>query len=209
MGLYLTLADAQQLLAIDQEVHEIIVTVHNLKHVGEITHSIRSSLIDPGLDVQPWQEFAKPFYQAMKADQKGMWIMLFVIVLIVAVGVLNTVLMSVLERRREYGLLKALGTRPGQIVKLVLVELFLISLGGIALGTGLSLAVNWYLSMHGISLPVPLTYGGADFSRMYAEINARSLYIPAITVVLSAILVGLVPALKAAGTEPAEAMRTF
>jgi putative ABC transport system permease protein len=208
-GLYLNLADAQQFLVIDDDVHEIVVTVYDLKDVGEITREIRSSLLDPDLDVQPWQEFAKSFYDAMKADQKGMWIMLLVIVLIVAVGVLNTVLMSVLERRREYGLLKALGTRPVQIVKLVVAELFLISLGGVVLGTGLSLAANWFLSIHGISLPTPISYGGADFSRMYAEINARSLYLPAITVVLSAVLVGLAPAMKAARTEPAEAMKIF
>jgi putative ABC transport system permease protein len=208
-GFYLNLTDAQQFLVIDNTVHEIIVTVHSLKRVGEITPAIRSSLADPDLDVQPWQEFAKSFYEAMKADQKGMWITLFVIILIVAVGVLNTVLMSVLERRREYGLLKSIGTRPGQIVALVLVELFLISLGGIFLGSGLSVAVNWFLSIHGIFLPTPISYGGVKFSKMYTEINARSLYIPAITVVVSAILVGLAPALKAARTEPAEAMKIF
>ena len=48
--------------------------------------------------------FAKSFYEAMRADKAGMWVLLLVIVIIVAVGVLNTVLMSVLERRREYGL---------------------------------------------------------------------------------------------------------
>jgi putative ABC transport system permease protein len=206
---YMTLADAQRFLVIDNDVHEIAVTVHNLKDVGVVTREIRSTLADPDLEVQPWQEIARSFYEAMKADQEGMWITLLVIVLIVAVGVLNTVLMSVLERRREYGLLKALGTRPVQIVKLVIEELFLIAIGGVILGAGVSLVVNWALSIHGISLPTPITYGGVDFSRMYTEINARSLYIPAITVVLSAILVGMVPAMKAAKTEPAEAMRVF
>jgi putative ABC transport system permease protein len=209
LGFYMNLADAQELLVINDEVHEIIVTIHNLKHIDEITQAICNRLNDPKLDVQPWQVFAKSFYDAMKADQQGMWIMLAVIILIVAVGVLNTGLMSVLERRREYGLLKAVGTRPGQIVKLVLAELFFITIGGVILGSGLSIAVNWYLSIHGISLPMAISYGGADFTHMYAEITARSLYLPTITVFLSALLVGLAPALKAAGTDPAEAMRTF
>ena len=209
LGFYLNLTDAQQLLALDNDVHEIAVTVHNLKQVGVIVREIRASLLDAGLDVQPWQVFAKSFYEAMKADQKGMWIMLVVIVLIVAVGVLNTVLMSVLERRREYGLLKALGTRPGQIVRLVVAELVLITFGGIVFGAALSIAVSWFLSIHGISMPTPITFGGAVFDRIYAELNARSLYIPAITVFLSAILVCLVPAAKAARTEPAQAMKTF
>jgi putative ABC transport system permease protein len=208
-GFYMNLRDAQSLLVLDGAVHEIIVIVHDLKQVGRITEAIRSRINDPSLDVQPWQEFAKSFYDAMRADQQGMWIMLFVIILIVAVGVLNTVLMSVLERRREYGLLKAIGTRPIQIVKLVLAELCVISFGGMLLGAGLSIVVNWFLSMHGISLPTPLSYGGAEFTHMYTEVSARSLYIPAVTVFLAAILVGLAPAVKAAGTEPAEAMRMF
>lgn len=209
LGFYLNLGDAQQLLATGDEVHEIIITVNSLKRVDEITKSIRAALINTELDVQPWQEFAKSFYEAMKADEKGMWIMLFVIILIVAVGVLNTVLMSVLERRREYGLMKALGTRPGQVVKLVLAELFLIALGGVILGAGLSALLNWVLSIRGVAIPMPITFGGVEFTRMYSEINARSFIIPAVTVTLSAILVGLGPAVKAARTEPAKAMRTF
>jgi putative ABC transport system permease protein len=208
-GFYMNLEEAQQLLVLDDTVHEIIVIVHDLKQVGEITQTIRKTLNDPNLDVQPWQEFARSFYNAMKADQEGMWIMLFVIILIVAVGVLNTVLMSVLERRREYGLLKAIGTRPSQIVKLVLAELCVIAFGGVLLGAGLSIAVNWFLSIHGISLPTTLSYGGAEFKQMYTEVSARSLYLPAITVFFTAILVGVAPAIKAAGTDPAEAMRIF
>jgi ABC-type lipoprotein release transport system permease subunit len=209
MGFYLNLADAQQLLVTNDEVHEIIVIIHDLKRIDPITRDIRNSLDDPTLDVQPWQVFAKSFYDAMKADREGMWIMLGVIILVVAVGVLNTVLMSVLERRREYGLLKAVGTRPEQIVQLVLAEVGLIAFGGVIAGAALSIAVNWILSIHGISLPVSMTYGGASFTHMYSQVNARSLYLPAITVFLSAILVALAPAVKAARTEPAEAMRTF
>ena len=209
LSFYLTLADAQQLLAIGNEVHEIIITVSNLKRVGEITDSITASLRDPDLEVEPWQKFAKSFYEAMKADEKGMWITLFIIILIVAVGVLNTVLMSVLERRREYGLMKALGTSPGQIVNLVFAELCLIVLGGLILGSVLGAISNWLLSIRGIALPTPISYGGVEFTRMYSEINVRSFVIPAVTVTVSAILVGLAPALKAARTEPVKAMRQF
>jgi putative ABC transport system permease protein len=145
----------------------------------------------------------------MRADQQGMWISLLVIVLIVAVGVLNTVLMSVLERRREYGVLKAIGTRPARLFGLVLSEINLIAFASVIIGAGLSVLINYLLSIQGITLPEPFTYGGVEFTKMYSEVNARSLYIPALTVMLSALLVAVFPSLKAARIEPARAMRTF
>jgi len=207
MSFYLHLKDAQELLALDSSIHEIIVIVHKLDEVAKVTDRIRQKLNNPVFDVESWQEFAKSFYVAMKADQEGMWIMLFVIILIVAVGVLNTVLMSVLERRREYGLLKAIGTKPGQIIWLVLTEIGILAIISVMIGTVLSIIINYLLSIHGISLPEPFRYGGIEFQKMYTEVNARSLYIPAITVILSSLIISLFPALKAARTEPARAMR--
>lgn len=207
MAFYLHLQEAQALLVLNERVHEIAVIVNDLDRVAELTGIIESTLDDSNLEVAPWQEFAKSFYQAMQADQQGMWITLFVIILIVAVGVLNTVLMSVLERTREYGVLKAIGTRPGAIIELVLYEVNIIALASVIIGIGLSVAINSLLSEHGIAMPQTFTYGGIEFSRMYTEVNARSLYIPAITVMLSATLVGIFPSLRAARIEPAKAMR--
>ena len=133
--------------------------------------------------------------------------MIFVIILVVAVGVLNTVLMTVLERTREYGVLRAIGTGPQQIFGLVLIEVFIMAIISIILAIGLSYAVNYSLSIHGLAMPTPFTYGGIEFRKMYTEINARSFYIPALCVVFSAMLVAIFPATKAAHTAPARAMR--
>ncbi len=119
---YLPLATAQDYLVLGGKVHEIAVIVDKLGRARDMSRTIAAAIDDAGLSVDPWQVFAKSFYEAMQADKAGMWVMLVVIVIIVAMGVLNTVLMSVLERRREYGLLKALGTKPRRIVGLVLLE---------------------------------------------------------------------------------------
>lgn len=207
MAFYLHLNDAQDLFVLEEKVHEIAVIASDLHHVGRLTERIRLVLDDSILEVEPWQEFARSFYQAMKADVEGMWVMIFVIILIVAVGVLNTVLMSVLERTREYGIFKAVGTRPRQIFWQVILEVNVIAAASIILGLGLSLLVNHLLSIHGVNLPVSFTYGGVEFKAMYTEISARSLYIPALTVILSASIISIFPALRAARIEPAAAMR--
>jgi ABC-type antimicrobial peptide transport system permease subunit len=115
--------------------------------------------------------------------------------------------MAVLERRREYGVLKAVGTKPGQIVKMVLLEVNILAVICIVFGAGVGLLINYFFSVHGIALPEPMTYGGMKFQHMFTEINAMSFYIPAVTVLVSATLVSLFPALKAAHTDPARSMR--
>jgi ABC-type lipoprotein release transport system permease subunit len=201
------LADAQELFVLQGRIHEICVVVKNLNSVSKITEEIETIIANPQLDVETWKEFAASFYRAMIADQKGSWIMLVIIALVVAVGVLNTVLMTVLERRREYGVLRAVGTAPSQIFKLVVLEVLIMAVIGICLGFGISLPANYYLSLDGIAMPEPMTYGGIEFTHMYTEINARSYIIPALTVFLTAFIVSIFPAGRAARVAPARAMR--
>ena len=207
VSLYLTLAEAQELLVLQGRIHELAITCDDLHQVDRIAAEISGAVNNPDLAVATWKEVASSFYQAMMADKEGNWIMLFIIVLLVAVGVLNTVLMSVLERVREYGLLRAIGTSPIGIFKLVTTEVVFMALIGIALGCVVAFITNSILSVHGLSLTTPFTYGGIEFKEMNAEINARSFYIPAIAVFFSAFLVSIFPAVKAARTPPARAMR--
>lgn len=206
-ALYLHLKDAQELLVLEGRVHEIAIVAEDLSEVVDLAEVIGTEINDPQVVVEPWQVFAKSFYNAMRADQQGTWIMLFVIMLVVTVGVLNTVLMTVLERTREYGVLRAVGTSPTQILRLVIIEVFIMAVIGIIIGCGLSYLVNYLLSIEGVALPTAFTYGGMEYDRMYTEINARSFYIPAITVMVSSLFVSIFPAIKAARIEPARAMR--
>lgn len=210
MAFYLSIDAAQELLALQGRVHEFAITVKNLNKIPQVTTSLGEKIaaLDSALAVEPWQVFAKAFYVAMEVDKEGMWVMLLIVMLVVAVGVLNTVLMSVLERRREYGVLKAVGTKPGQIVKMVMSEVTILTIFCIFVGIVVGLFLNSYFTTHGYTLPEPLTYGGMKFQTMRSEVNARSFYIPAITVLFASLLVGIFPALRAARTDPAKSMRT-
>ncbi|MFQ5722780.1 MAG: FtsX-like permease family protein, partial [Candidatus Aminicenantales bacterium] len=102
---------------------------------------------------------------------------------------------------------KAVGTKPSQIVKLVLIEVIILAFICIILGSVLGFAANSYLSTHGLKIGEGLTYGGMKFETMEAEVNLRSFTIPAITVLVCAAFISLFPALKAARTDPAKTMR--
>ena len=205
---YLHIDDAQDLFVLQGRVHEIVVIVSNINRVTNTVSSLENSLNNSKLDIAPWQVFAKSFYVAMQTDRKGDAISRLIIMFIVAIGVLNTVLMSVLERTREYGVLKAVGTKPLQIFGLVVSEVTLIALGSVCIGAILGTIINYLLSVYGITYPTEITFGGMKIKTLYGAVTTASLIVPAITVMLSAILVSLFPAIKAARTIPARAMRT-
>jgi ABC-type lipoprotein release transport system permease subunit len=206
MSLYLHLADAQGLLVLEGRVHQIAIVSNSVHGLYKLSDTIAAAIARPELTVEPWQEFARSFYDAMKADQKGSWISLVVITMLVAIGVLNTVLMTVLERTREYGLMRAIGTRPRQVFGLVIIEVFEMALLSVAAGSIVAYALNYAFSIAGIPIP-PVEYGGVTFEEMFTEINARSFSIPLLSVVASAVFISVFPALKAARTQPAAAMR--
>jgi len=207
ISLYLHLRDAQDLLVLGDRIHEIAVIAEKLGRVAAVNKRIAAAVQASELTVEPWQVFARSFYEAMQADKAGSYVMLIVIVFIVAVGVLNTVLMSVLERQREYGIMKAVGTKPRQILLLVLMEVVLLAVMCSLIGAGLGFGANTLLSKYGIDIGEGFSYGGMKFHTMRAEINTRSFVIPAVTILFSAALISLFPGLKAARTEPARTMR--
>jgi putative ABC transport system permease protein len=209
MSLYLDLTVAQELLVLEGRVHEIAIVSDDFHHLYKQSDAIAAAIDDPSLDVEPWQEFARAFYDAMKADQQGNWISLVIITLLVSIGVLNTVLMNVLERTREYGLMRAVGTSPATVFGLVITEVVILAIFSVVVATMVSLAVNAWLSTTGIPMPVSIEYGGMTFHTMTTEVNTRSYTIPLLSVLVSAVLISVFPAIKASRTRPAVAMRTF
>jgi len=212
-SMYLHIDDARELLVLDDSVHEVVVIARSLKNVLALNLSLRGRLSSVPVDVLPWQEFAKSFYNAMQADSQGHEVMLLILFVIVAIGVLNTALMSVLERRREYGVLKALGTRPKQVFRLIVLEILILASMSVVLGAGISLGINSYVARHDIPISSfiskPVTFGGMQYTSFTSEVNLRSFVVPALTVLVSAFLVSLMPALRAARTEPARSIRIF
>lgn len=197
---------ARELMALGDRTHEIALVFTDYRRSREDAALVSAALADPGLDVQPWQVTEKEFYRAMQLDKKGGDISNFIIMGIVAVGVLNTILMAVLERTREYGVLKALGTRPGFIFLLIMTEVLLLALAAVAAGALLALGLNHYLALHGIPIPDPISYGGVRFTSMISSVTLKGFTRPAVTVTLAALAVGVFPALKAARITPVKAL---
>ena len=204
---YITLSDAQLLFALENRVHELAVMTSSLTDVERAAEQIAAATDSLGLSTASWKVFAREFYNGMQADEASLKIMLAIIIAVAALGVLNTILMMVLERRREFGVMKAIGTQSGSIVKMIVLEANIMGVVSIVLGSILSTIGLMILSKHGMILDPPLDYGGFTFREMVASITPGCYWIPAVCIMITASVVSLIPAVKASRTDAAKSMR--
>lgn len=165
------------------------------------------------IEINPWNRIMPDLEQFIWLDDAGMYIMLMILVVVVGFGILNTILMSVLERQRELGVLLALGLPPGAIFRTIYAESLL--LAGLGLGIGLLLvlpAVYWLAAN-----PIPL--GGSDMAMMSEligiepvldfELRRRTLPGAGLLIFGVAALASLYPAVKASRARPVDALRSI
>jgi len=207
LSCYMHINAAQEFISMGDRAHEIAVILKHHSRAKTVTETIQNTLGSVALDVVPWQDVEKEFYRAMQMDKQGNWITQFIIMLIVAIGILNTVLMTLLERTREFGILRSVGTRPYQIFALILLETGFLSAFSIAVGAILSLFFNYLLSIYGIELPTPIELEGLRFESYVSEITTETILLPAVVTFIVALAVSTVPALRAARITPVKALR--
>ncbi|MGB1756708.1 MAG: ABC transporter permease, partial [Pseudomonadales bacterium] len=164
LGVFLPLTVAQEFLSIGGEVHEFALLARN-KHDNEQLAVALQSLM-PSLNVSPWQQIEATFYRTMQSDKQGNYFTMALIVFIVFIGVLNTVLMSVLERTKEFGVLKSIGCRPSELVKLIFIETVMLASISISVGLALILPVIVWFAEVGIKLDISVDMGGVVFDTM-------------------------------------------
>ncbi len=205
---YMHIKTAENFLSLEGKVHEIAVILSDHAKTVQAVSLIKNALDEPRLDVDPWQVVESQFYKAMQADVKGNRYTIAVFTIIIAFGVMNTILMVILERTREFGVLKALGTKPFQIFLLIVFETIFLAVISIAVGTIIGMLGNWWFSKYGIAYPTPIEYGGYVFSKITAKITPRSIIMPIVIILSTALLVSIWPAIRAARIVPVKAMRS-
>jgi ABC-type lipoprotein release transport system permease subunit len=172
--------------------------------------------LDAGDEILSWDELAPDIVVMLVVFDAVPVVMVFVIFLAVAIGIVNTLLMSTFERFRELGLMKALGMRPGRVVAMVLAESAAIAALGVAGGLALGLAVVAYWSSVGLDLGVFMGGGGEEGFEIagiafdpvvWPRAEASDLAKIVIPVAFLTVLAGLWPALKAARIQVTDALR--
>ena len=207
-----TLAAAQQLLEQPDAASQVAV---HLADSGQALTSARqaaAALSGRGLEIMDWKQAMPEMVESIELDAGSNNVMMFAIGIIVAMGVLNTVLMSVLERIHEFGVMRAVGLKDHQIRRLVLTEGLLLGLVAVVLGDALGALLSWPFMVWGIDMAnfagEQMSFGGVSISTdVYARMDwDRFISYSAVAVAMT-VLASLYPAFKASSLKPVDALR--
>jgi ABC-type lipoprotein release transport system permease subunit len=201
--------ELQRLLGLEHQVTQVAVMVRALDDTARVAAALRQEL-PASLEVLPWQQALKELHDAIVLDDAGLYLMMAIIFVIVTIGIFNTVLMSVVERTREFGVMMALGVRPGQIFRLVLVEGLILAAVAAAVGVGLGLGIHLWLSRVGVDV----TAWTKDYQiagivmegRVYSRLTAVVVTKWTLVVIGLTLAAALYPALRATRLVPVEAI---
>lgn len=205
----ITIGQAQELLAIGQGVTEISIRAHDENRLDQLKDDLNSKL-GKDYEVFNWKELNAAIFEVSGFKRAGQFIIALVVVIIAAVGIINTMLMAVMERIPEIGTLKAMGFNNSRIMRMFIYEGGIIGAFGSLLGCLIGSLVSLYIA-----------YVGLDFSNYFQNmdivypmkfiIKGEIDYLMILYVFLFGIFVSvfvtLWPVQKATKLEPVDALR--
>ena len=201
----------QDVFAMDGAGHAVVINATDLFEVPSVANRARAILPEgQDLILYDWDDLQPGLRQVIQADFASAWFMYGVLVILVAFSVLNTQLMSVLERTREFGIVISLGLTPGRLGRLVLLETAMIGFLGLSIGAILGSIVTYWFSLHGFSYPGLKEMAGRFNlpGRLYPDLNVISLFGGPTIVFIGSLAAAIYPAARLRWLNPVQAMRT-
>ena len=207
MTVFSNFDDLAQLVGTGNELHEIAVILKDGTKCRCSGRRIKKQY--PILLIQTWKELSPDMGMLNGLFDQIMYIVIGIILLALMFGIINTMLMAVLERQREFGMLMAIGMNKPRVFFMVVLESIMLTCVGIPAGILLTIGTVDILSKHGIDLSAfSQALSSFGFSNViYPELQS-SMFLPvSLMTALTAILSGIYPAIKALQFKPAEAIR--
>ena len=199
---------SQKMLKLNKGISEISILLPGKPDHPGLERQLKAALPADQFEVYNWKELM-PYQTAYLNILDGfMYIWYLVVFVAMGFGIVNTTLMAVYERMREFGLLKALGMKPRWILREVLTESLMLLICGIAAGNLLGLLSIYGLSGSGIDLSA--LAAGAEYAGMtrviYPALDLKDFWVANLVVMMLGLLVSVYPAVKAARFTPVEAL---
>jgi ABC-type lipoprotein release transport system permease subunit len=189
-------------------IHEIAVLLDNYHASDSMSQVIAREF--PETKVQTWAEIKPDVGMMESLMAQMMYIFVLIILLALTFGIVNTMLMAVMDRRREFGMLMAVGMSRGRIFSMILFETIILALTGGILGMFTGGAATVITHRTGVDL-TSLAEGLAEIGynpMVYPAIDISFFIILTVMVIITGIIASLYPAYKALSLDPAEAVRS-
>jgi putative ABC transport system permease protein len=205
---YVLQSDINRMLLLGDNVHEIAITTKPEVDDQEVAEKISNAF--PGQKVETWREISPALVFIEQWLASSLLILICIIMAALAFGIVNTMLMAVLERVRELGMLMALGMKRQKVYVMIMIETIYLSIVGGPIGLAIGYLTVSYFGRYGLDL--------SDYSEGLEAIGYESILYPQLGigdytqivagVLVTAILAALYPAWKAIRLNPVEALHT-
>lgn len=206
--LYVRARDLQRLIGAPGAVQEIFLRLDDSQSAKAVADELQKKL--PGFEVQSWQAVAPEFQLINDQMNLEISIIMGIIIFALILAILNTMLMAILERTRELGMLMAVGMSKLRVFGMIVIETLMLSFTGVPIGLGVAYATIRLTHHTGIDLAF-LAYGQQyGFSSVVRpEMDANLYPIVAVMMIIAALLASFYPARKALKLRPIQAIRTW
>ncbi len=206
-NVFVKITDVDSLGGIPNQINEIGVLLKSSNTLEEVQHKLKQKF--PETEIQNWKEIAPELGYTVSVGDKMMFIFMGIIMLALGFGIVNTMMMAVLERTREIGMLMALGMNKFKIFMMIVLETFFLILAGCPIGIVLALVTVGITQRTGIDFSqYSEVYSSFGYSPIfYPNLSLRQLGIMILLVVITAFISALFPARKALQLNPAESFK--
>lgn len=204
---YTRFSDLSQLLGTGKDIHEIAVLLKEDAMFEGIAKEL--TLAYPGLQVQTWKQLAPELQLIVDSFYQYMYIFIAIILLGLMFGIVNAMLMAVLERQHEFGMLMAIGMNKKNVFNMIMLETLMLTSVGIPIGLMITYITIEYFHKYGIDISA-FSKGMAKFGYstvIHPELETTYYFDVALMTAGSAVLSAIYPAIKALKLEPASAIR--
>jgi ABC-type lipoprotein release transport system permease subunit len=204
---FMRLVDAQALLGMGEAISEIVVVTNDRDRVAVIQRKLESSL-GAASEVRSWEQLEPLLVYMVDTFDTMAWVIYAAVFIAMAFGIANVLLMSVFERTKEIGMMRAVGMSRARVVGMVVLESSFVTAIGLALGVLFALVGIWLLA-DGIDISAwadSLDAYGME-SVLRPAFRPSDLAEPIVIGAITAVLSSLWPALRAARAKPADALR--
>ncbi|MBL7847947.1 MAG: ABC transporter permease [Cyclobacteriaceae bacterium] len=208
-ALFLSLEEAQVLYGAEGRLTSYVLGLDNPLYLDETAAVVKSTLT-ADFEVMTWEEMMPEIIQHIQTDKGSMYIIQGVLYLLVALGILGTLLMMMVERKYEMGMLVAIGMKKTKLMQLMIMESVVTVLTGCAAGLLVSFPVVYWLHEYPIRISGKMgdVYEQFGFEPVYPGSTDPAIFVSqGLIVLMVGLLLSLYPVIRIARLDPVQAMK--